>query len=103
MRGITPAKSLEDYEIQSAFQKLPGWEVIENKLHKEFRFKNFNEAFGFMTRVALEAEVMNHHPEWYNVYQVVIIDLHRHLKGDITDLDVELARRIEILLDNSSD
>lgn len=98
MRTISEAKSLSTDEVIESLRQLSGWELKDNKLHKEFRFKSFNEAFGFMTRVAMEAEVMNHHPEWYNVYKVVIIDLHRHLKGDITDLDVELAMRIEEVL-----
>jgi len=98
VREIPNATSLSSSEINESLKQLPGWEFIDNKLHKEFRFKNFNEAFGFMTRVAIEAEVMNHHPEWYNVYKVVIIDLYRHLKGDVTDLDVELAMKIEQLL-----
>ena len=98
MRERPIANSLQTEEIQEALKHLPGWEFVDNKLHKEFRFKDFNEAFGFMTRVALEAEAMNHHPEWFNAYKVVIIDLYRHLKGDVTDLDVELALRIEKLL-----
>ncbi len=98
MRDKPVATSLTMEEIKESINHLPGWEFVDNKLHKEFRFKDFNEAFGFMTRVAMEAEVMNHHPEWYNVYKVVIIDLYRHLKGDVTDLDVELALRIEKLL-----
>lgn len=98
MRETPIATSLSTEEIHEALKHLPEWEFVDGKLHKEFRFKNFNEAFGFMTRVAIEAEIMNHHPEWYNVYKVVIIDLYRHLKGDVTDLDVELALRIENLL-----
>ena len=100
MREIPVATSLSIDEINESLKLLPGWEFVDNKLHKEFRFKDFNEAFGFMTRVAIVAEVMNHHPEWFNVYKVVIIDLHRHLKGDVTDLDVELARRIEGFLED---
>lgn len=98
MRERPIANSLSTEEIREALNHLPGWEFIDNKLHKEFRFKDFNAAFGFMTRVALEAEAMNHHPEWFNAYKVVIIDLYRHLKGDVTDLDVELALRIEKLI-----
>lgn len=85
-------------EIQDALQHLADWQVVDNKLHKEFTFKNFNQAFGFMTRVAMLAEVMNHHPEWSNVYRVVTIDLMTHSVGAITTLDIELAQRIETFL-----
>lgn len=98
MRQIPLATSLSIDEIQKSLKHLPDWEFVDNKLHKEFRFKSFSEAFGFMTRVAIEAEVMNHHPEWYNVYKMVIIDLYNHVKGDVTNLDVELALKIEKLL-----
>lgn len=98
MRETPVATSLTTEKIIKALKHLPGWEFTDNKLHKKFRFKDFSEAFGFMTRVAIEAEIMNHHPEWYNIYKVVIIDLYRHSKGDVTDLDLELASRIEKLL-----
>jgi len=84
-------------EIDSALQSLPGWSVVNDKLHKEFRFKNFVTAFGFMSSVALLAERMNHHPEWFNVYNKVVIDLKTHEAGGLTNLDVELAARIEVL------
>lgn len=73
------------------------WQVADGKLHKEFRFGNFIEAFGFMTRVALVAEAMDHHPEWFNVYQTVRVDLATHDAGGITELDFALASRIEAL------
>ena len=74
------------------------WEEKENKLHKKFSFKNFSEAFAFMTRVALEAEKMDHHPLWTNVYNSVEVWLSTHSAGDIvTDKDRELAKKIDKL------
>ncbi len=73
------------------------WQVCQGKLNKEFRFKDFVEAFGFMTKVALVAEAMNHHPEWFNVYARVRVDLATHDAGGITELDFALARRMETL------
>ena len=75
------------------------WQEIDNKLYKKFQFKNFSEAFAFMTRVALEAEKMDHHPLWTNVYNTVEICLSTHSAGDVvTDKDHKLAKRIDALL-----
>jgi 4a-hydroxytetrahydrobiopterin dehydratase len=74
-----------------------GWSVANGKLHKEFRFENFVQAFGFMSSVALIAESMNHHPEWFNVYNKVTVDLNTHSAGGITDLDFEFAKRVDAL------
>jgi len=74
-------------------------EKKKNTLYKKFEFKNFSEAFAFMTRVALEAEKMNHHPLWTNVYNKVEIWLNTHDAGDIvTDKDKKLAKKIDALL-----
>jgi 4a-hydroxytetrahydrobiopterin dehydratase len=73
------------------------WSVQDGKLHKTFRFKDFNEAFGFMTRVALVAEAMDHHPEWLNVFNSVRVDLSTHDAGGLTELDFALAGRIEAI------
>lgn len=74
------------------------WEEKEKKLYKKFEFKNFNEAFSFMTRVALEAEKMDHHPLWTNVYNKVEIWLSTHDAGDIvTEKDKKLATKIDSL------
>jgi 4a-hydroxytetrahydrobiopterin dehydratase len=83
-------------EALNAASKAP-WGLCQGKLNKEFHFKNFVEAFGFMTRVALVAEAMNHHPEWCNVYSTVRVDLATHDAGGITELDFALAERIEAL------
>ena len=75
------------------------WEETNNKLYKKFQFSNFSEAFAFMTRVALEAEKMNHHPEWKNVWNTVEVWLSTHDAGDIvTDKDKKLATKIDLLL-----
>ena len=90
--------ALTDGQIQYALQELPGWSVEDGKLHREFKIKNFVEAFGFMSMVALEAERLDHHPEWSNVYNRVTIDLVNHSLGNvISNLDVELAKRIDNL------
>lgn len=74
-----------------------GWQVINGKLHKSFKFRDFNQAWGFMCRAALAAEKMDHHPDWSNVYNAVHIDLNTHDAGGITDLDFELARKMNTL------
>ncbi|MFT3846139.1 MAG: 4a-hydroxytetrahydrobiopterin dehydratase [Lacibacter sp.] len=75
------------------------WEEVNNKLYRKFEFKNFSEAFAFMTRVAMEAEKMNHHPLWTNVWNTVEIWLSTHDAGDvITDKDKKLAEQINKLL-----
>jgi len=75
------------------------WQEEQNKLYRRFEFGNFSEAFAFMTRVALEAEKMNHHPEWKNVYNMVDVWLSTHDAGDIvTEKDYKLAQKIDGLL-----
>ncbi|MBO9573424.1 MAG: 4a-hydroxytetrahydrobiopterin dehydratase [Chitinophagaceae bacterium] len=75
------------------------WKEENNKLYKKFQFKDFSAAFGFMTRVALEAEKMNHHPEWKNVYNIVEFWLSTHDAGDIvTEKDQKLAKKIDALI-----
>ncbi len=82
--------------LQSLNHKLGSpWTLINEKLHKEFSFKNFINAFSFMTRVAIYAEKSNHHPEWSNVYNTVIVDLTTHESGGITHKDFDLATQIE--------
>jgi len=77
---------------------LPGWSVKNEKLYKEFQFNDFNQAFGFMTRAAMEIEKMNHHPEWFNVYNRITVELTTHDAGGITDNDVNLARILNSLI-----
>lgn len=88
---------LEDSELQQELKTLEGWSVVKGKLHKEFKFENFAEAFGFMASVAIEAEGMNHHPDWFNVYDAVRINLVTHDLGGIGTFDIILARKIDSL------
>lgn len=75
------------------------WEEKDNALYRKFTFKNFNEAFSFMTRVALEAEKMDHHPRWTNVWNTVEVWLNTHSEGDVvTDKDRQLSKKIDALL-----
>ncbi len=89
------AKPLTPAQIASLPKELPQWSVREGKLHRELRFADFSAAFGFMARVALAAEALGHHPEWCNVWNRVTINLTTHDTGGLSNLDVELARRID--------
>jgi len=84
---------LSEAELKKALGELSGWSIEAGKLHRQYQFKSFVEAFGFMSSLALVAESMGHHPEWFNVYNRVTIDLTTHDAGGITAKDVELARR----------
>ena len=88
---------LSQIDINEELKNLPGWGVVNEKLHKEFQFDDFNQAFGFMTRAAMEIEKMNHHPEWFNVYNKITIELTTHDAGGITKNDVNLARILNSL------
>ncbi|HEX7788522.1 MAG TPA: 4a-hydroxytetrahydrobiopterin dehydratase [Methylomirabilota bacterium] len=86
---------LTDAEVAQRLAGLPGWSVQGGKLHRDLTFADFTRAFAFMTDVAREAESLDHHPEWFNVYNRVAIDLTTHDAAGITTLDFELARRAE--------
>ena len=88
---------LSDTEIQAGLAARPGWTLVAGKLQREYKFKNFVRAFGFMTSVALVAERMNHHPEWFNVYGTVKVDLTTHDVGGISQLDFKLAEKMDAL------
>jgi len=88
-------------ELERVLRGLPGWSVMDSKLHKEFVFADFVEAFGFMTRVALAAERADHHPEWCNVYRTVRVDLTTHVSGGVTERDVRLAQEMDRLAGGS--
>ena len=90
-------KKLSGEEITEASASLKGWTVQGDALRKSFTFRDFNEAFAFMTRVALRAEKTDHHPDWQNVYNKVQITLRTHDAGGITQLDIDLARYIDTL------
>jgi 4a-hydroxytetrahydrobiopterin dehydratase len=85
---------LSEDEIRSAVAQLPGWTVAEGRLEREFAFADFVEAFGFMTRVALLAQAMDHHPDWTNVYNTVRVQLTTHDLGGVSTWDVLLAQRM---------
>jgi 4a-hydroxytetrahydrobiopterin dehydratase len=88
---------LDASEVAQRLSELAGWTVRDGKLHREYRFTDFVEAFGFMASAALIAERMNHHPEWFNVWSTVRIDLTTHDAGGITAKDFELAAAMERL------
>ena len=87
------ADKLSDTARAAALAGLSGWVPVDGRdaITKTFTFKNFNEAFGFMSRAALKAEAMNHHPEWFNVWNRVDVTLSTHDAGGLTELDIELA------------
>jgi len=85
-------------QISALAGELSQWSLVDGKLHRELRFADFNEAFGFMCRVALIAEAMGHHPEWFNVWNKVVIELTTHDVGGLSNWDVQLAQRINDLL-----
>jgi 4a-hydroxytetrahydrobiopterin dehydratase len=84
--------SPEQAEVRLA--EVPGWELSEGRLHRELQFRDFTEAFGFMTRVALAAEKLNHHPDWSNSWNTVVVDISSHSAGGITDQCFQLAAAI---------
>ena len=96
------AQKLTQAEIKAALQALDGWSVSDGKLHRAFKFKDFVAAFDFMGQVASIANTMDHHPEWFNVYNKVVIDLMTHDVGNaLSNLDVEMAQRINQLVGSS--
>lgn len=88
------AEKLTDAEIEKQLTNLKGWKLADGKLHNAFQCKDFVAAFGKMTQVALVAESMNHHPEWSNVWNKVVIDLNTHSVQGISMLDFQLAGKI---------
>jgi 4a-hydroxytetrahydrobiopterin dehydratase len=90
-------KKLSGDARKAALAKLKGWSEAQGRdaISKKFVFKDFNEAFGFMTRVALVAEKLDHHPEWFNVYKTVEVTLSTHDAGGLTERDVELAAAMD--------
>lgn len=86
---------MSDAEIQAALPDVPLWKVVGGKLHREFEFKDFIHAFGFMATAAIGIEKMDHHPEWFNVYNRVEVDLTTHDAGGISAKDFALARMLD--------
>jgi 4a-hydroxytetrahydrobiopterin dehydratase len=92
---------METYNEQQIAEKLKtlnGWSLKDKAIEKEFKFKNFNQALGFIVRIGLFAEQADHHPELFNVYNQVKIRLNTHSANGITDLDFDLAKKIESIL-----
>ena len=92
-----PVAKLRDDDVQARLAELPEWRLEEGKLFREFRFKDFVAAFGFMSRCALVAERMDHHPEWSNVYNRVSVSLVTHDCQGLSERDFALARRMNEL------
>ena len=89
---------LSDSEIENGLKELTffyGWTVLNGKLHKEMEFVNFDEAWKFMTIAVVEIQKMNHHPEWFNVYNKLVIDLMTHDVGGISENDMNLAKFLD--------
>jgi 4a-hydroxytetrahydrobiopterin dehydratase len=97
MAFVVERRALGNDEVQAALASLPGWSLEAGKLHREFGFDDFSAAWGFMSRVALIAESLEHHPEWFNVYSTVRIDLSTHDLGGLSTFDVEFAKRVNAL------
>ena len=89
---------LSSESLNDALASLPEWRMKDGKLHRELTFDDFVAAFGFMTKLALVAEQMTHHPEWSNVYNRLVIDLTTHDAGGISEHDIAFARRVDALL-----
>ena len=91
-------KKASQTEIDKALTALPGWVVKDGKLHKQYKFKSFSAALGWMVSAGVEADKMDHHPEWSNVYSRVTVDLVTHdLDNAISNWDIELAQKMERL------
>ncbi|MEM7135627.1 MAG: 4a-hydroxytetrahydrobiopterin dehydratase [Myxococcota bacterium] len=90
-------KKLTADEVAAHMKALPSWELGEDRIRRTFRFKDFVEAFGWMTSVALVAEQMNHHPEWRNVWATVEVELSTHDAGGLTEHDMNMAAKMDAL------
>ena len=91
------ADVMSDEQVEQALAALPGWSFTDGKLHKELKFRDFNQAFGFMSRVALVAEKRDHHPDWSNSWNTVVIDIVNHSAGGVTKTCVDLAIDVEAI------
>lgn len=93
-----PRTRLSAAEIKTALKKLPKWKLAKGSkaIERSFQFKNFSQAFAFMTRTAMKAEKLDHHPEWANVYNTVVVTLTTHDAGGLTALDMELAKSMDV-------
>lgn len=92
---MTRPSTLDDHATRARLASVPGWSLAQGKLRRELCFANFQEAFAFMARMALVSEALNHHPEWSNVWNRVVIELSTHEAGGLSELDFEWARRAD--------
>ena len=88
-------QKLDESQLQSVLASLPSWTLAQGKLHREYKFADFVHAFGFMATSAIAIEKMDHHPEWFNVWNKVVVDLTTHDAGGISAKDVELAKLLD--------
>jgi 4a-hydroxytetrahydrobiopterin dehydratase len=93
--ALMATAKLSEQQIADELRKLSGWSVLNGNLHRVFEFKDFTQAFGFMTQVALAAEKMDHHPDWSNSWNKVTVDLCTHSAGGLTKNDFDLAGKIQ--------
>jgi len=92
---------LSKQDVRVGLRTLDGWRMVKGHLHRVFEFKDFTQAFGFMKRVALAADKMDHHPDWSNAYNKVTVALSTHSAGGLTKDDFELAGKIQRIYDQS--
>ena len=96
---MSPAvKRLTDPEVVQALSQLGEWRIADGKLHREYAFRDFVEAWAFMSAAALLVQQMDHHPEWFNVYKTVEVTLSTHDAGGVTELDIKLATAMDRLV-----
>ena len=86
-------------DIEKKLLAYPEWEYYDNAIHVEYEFENFKDCFSAMSRIAFECELLNHHPDWSNTYNVLRISLSTHDEGGVTNLDFNLARAIETIVE----
>jgi 4a-hydroxytetrahydrobiopterin dehydratase len=95
MTLVMKIPKLSEQEVETRLRSLPGWALRDGKLHRDYAFSDFAEAFAFMARSALAAEKRDHHPEWFNVYNKVVVDLTTHDAGGISERDFALAAEMD--------
>ena len=96
--GKMKPEKVTEKQIAEELEKLPGWTIKSGNLHRSFEFADFSEAFGFMTRAAMIAESMGHHPDWSNVWNKVVVNLSTHSIGGLSNLDFQFAKKMQKLL-----
>ena len=102
VEALMAATKLTEKEVSAELRKLNGWRVVNGNLHRVFEFKDFSAAFGFMSRAALAAEKMDHHPDWSNSWNKVTVDLSTHSAGGLTKNDFELAGKMQEIFGGAS-